>query len=44
MKSIAELEAIRKKTFDEISLRSNKDGVELLLEWLLVVLLQEQDL
>jgi len=29
MKSIEELEAIRKKTLDEISLRSNKDGVRI---------------
>lgn len=27
MKTLAELEAIRKKTLDEISLRSNKDGL-----------------
>lgn len=27
MKSIAELEEIRKKTLDEISLRTNKDGI-----------------
>lgn len=27
MKSLAELEAIRKKTLDEIQLRTNKDGI-----------------
>jgi len=29
MKSIAELEAIRKKTLEEISLRTNKDGLRI---------------
>ena len=29
MKSLAELEEIRKKTLDQISLRSNKDGIRI---------------